>query len=160
MAGRFNPMGPRWNRLYKGTDAELSLEDAVAALGIPYRTQFPGFLYGFRFFPDFLLPTLQVVIEVDDDSHSRAAKKMSDAERTEHLQDRGWTVVRCTNEEALNDPHGAVKRMLTDIGQYPVPNGIRALKVADFMPQPKTCPRADRREAKSKARAKRRGVID
>ncbi len=156
-----NPMAGRWCKLYRGTPAELSLEDAVAALGIPYRTQFPGFMYGIRYFPDFVLPTLQVVIEVDDSSHRRKAKREQDAERTQNLKEKfDWTVVRCTNEEALKDPFGAVERMLTDIGYYPIDMGIRSLRVADFLPNDEDMSRADKREAKSRARARKRGTID
>jgi very-short-patch-repair endonuclease len=157
MAWGGNPMAARWNRLYKGTDAELSLEDAVAELGVPYRTQFPGFLYGFRFFPDFLLPTLGVVIEVDDDSHTRAKKRIEDAERTDFLEEtQGWRVVRCTNDEALNDPRGAVRAMLEGVGMWPLPQ--RLPKLADAMPRPKKCPKKESREAKSAARQRKRGL--
>ena len=156
-----NPMAGRWCKLYRGTESELSLEDAVAALGIPYRTQFPGFMFGIRYFPDFVLPTLQVVIEVDDDSHNRKSKRVQDEERTQTLKEKfGWTVVRCTNKEAKTDPVAAVERMLTEIGQYPIPEGIRSLRVAEFLPNEATMPRGDKRDAKSKARARRRGTID
>jgi very-short-patch-repair endonuclease len=149
-------MGPRWNRLYKGTEAELSLENAVAALGVPYRTQFPGFLYGFRFFPDFLLPTLKLVIEVDDSSHTRAKKMMEDAERSEFMEDKfGWRIVRCTNDEALNNPHGTVRALLISAGLWPLPDKLPG--IAESMPVPASCPRKDRREVKSLARRRRRG---
>lgn len=152
-----NPMAMRWNRLYKGTPAELALEDAIAALGVPYRTQFPGFLYGFRFFPDFLLPTLGLVIEVDDDSHTRAAKKIADAERTEFLEEsQGWKVARCTNDEALNNPREAVRAMLESVGMWPLP--ARLPRLADSMPRPKKCPKKERRAAKSAARQRKRGL--
>lgn len=151
-----NIMAMRWGKLYKGTPAEKSLEDAVAALGVPYRTQFPGYLYGFRFFPDFLLPTLGLVIEVDDSSHGRAAKIMADADRTEELEARGFTVVRCTNEEALSDPHGSVRRMLVEAGMYPLPTGRSRL--ADSLPKVKKAPQKERRAAKSAALKRKRGL--
>lgn len=155
MAG-FNPMGPRWHKLYKGTPPELALEDAIAALGVPYRTQFPGFLYGFRFFPDFLLPTLKLVIEVDDSSHTRAAKMVEDHDRSEFMEDKfGWKVVRCTNKNALDNPHGTVRAMLVEAGLWPLPERAPLLK--DSLPGPASCPRKDRREAKSTARRRRRG---
>lgn len=154
--GKFNPMAVRWNKLYKGTPAELALEDAIAAVGVPYRTQFPGFLYGFRFFPDFFLPTLQLVIEVDDSSHGRAAKMIADAERTEALESKGWKVVRCSNREALDDPHGAVRRMLASVGMWPLPES-RPL-VADCLPKPGKTPRKEQRAARSLVRQRRRGL--
>ncbi len=153
-------MPMRWNRLYRGTEPELALEDAVASLGVPYRSQFPGFLFGFRFFPDFLLPTLQLVIEVDDRSHNTAEKKLEDAARTEKLHSlHGWAVVRCTNEEALSNPKGAVIRMLDSVGLWPIPDEFRKRKISDYMPKPKKCPPKEKREARSAARQRRRGVI-
>lgn len=170
---RPNPMSGRLGRLYKCTPAELSLEDAVAALGVPYRIQFPGYLYGSRFFPDFVLPTLQLVIEVDDDSHFKTDKMLADNDRTEAIERRfGWTVVRCSNEEALTDPYGAVRRMLMEQALWPIPEGLRSLKVAEFLPKPAKCPpkekttkaapgveRQRRRVKVAKTRAKKRGYV-
>jgi len=156
MSFRFNPMGPRWHKLYKGTPAEQALEDAVARLGVPYRSQFPGFLYGFRYFPDFFLPTLQLVIEVDDTSHSRAAKILKDAERTEALESKGWQVVRCSNREALDDPDGAVRRCLIEAGLWPLPENLP--KLADCMPKLGKVPKKEQREAKTAQRRHRRGL--
>jgi very-short-patch-repair endonuclease len=151
-----NPMGPRWHKLYKATPAELALEDAVAALGVPYRTQFPGFLFGFRFFPDFYLPTLGLVIEVDDTSHARPAKIIEDNERTAFMTDKfGWQIVRCTNRDALDNPHGTVRALLMQVGKWPLPSNCP--KVADSLPVPANAPHKDRREAKSNARRRRRG---
>jgi very-short-patch-repair endonuclease len=151
-----NPMAPRWNRLYKGTPAEHALEDAVAAIGVPYRTQFPGFLYGFRFFPDFLLPTLKLVIEVDDSSHSRAKKRMEDEERSQVMADKfGWRVVRCTNREALDNPVGTVRALLIEAGYWPLPGNLP--KLVDSLPVPGSAPRKETREARSIARRRRRG---
>lgn len=148
-------MTMRWCRLYKGTPAELAIEDAIAALGVPYRSQFPGFLYGFRYFCDFLLPTLKLVIEVDDPSHNRADKILSDEDRTTYLEtQQGWTVVRCTNEEALSDPHGAVRRMLTSAGLWPLPTQLP--KLAASLPTPKKCPKKIKRDAKMAARITKR----
>lgn len=146
-------MAMRFGKLYKGTPAEHALEDAVAALGVPYRTNFPMYLYGARFFPDVLLPTLGAVLEVDDASHSQ--KTEADAERTERLRvDYGWRVARCTNEEALTDPHGAVRRMLLELGLWPLPT--RLPKLADSLPSPRSAPQKERRAAKSEARQRRR----
>lgn len=146
-----NPMSARWGRLYKGTEAEIALEEAVAEIGVPYRNQFPGYIHGFRFFPDFLLPTLGLVIEVDDKSHRRGDKQLADEERTAYLRDNfGWRVVRCTNEEALTDPRGAVRRMLTSAGCWPLPARLPSL--ASSLPAPKKCPQKARRESVAEAR--------
>lgn len=149
-----HPMALRWGRLYRGTPAEQSLEDAVAALGVPYRTQFPGYLYGFRYFPDFLLPTLNLVIEVDDKSHLKAEKIAADAERTAALAELGWKVVRCTNDEALEDPHGTVKRLMREAGFAELPN--RTPTLASSLPVPKKAPQKNRRESLAEARDAKR----
>ncbi len=149
------PMPMRWGRLYKGTPAELSLEDAVATLGVPYRTQFPGYLYGLRYFPDFFLPTLGLVIEVDDPGHFKPEKMLEDAERTAELETHGWKVVRCTNAEALSDPHGTVKRLMYQAG-YKLPLDIRTPSLASSLPVPKKAPQKNRREAASQARQAKR----
>lgn len=152
-----NPMSMRWCRLYKGTPAELALEDAVAALGVPYRTNFPGFLYGARSFPDFYLPTLDLVIEVDDPSHAKPEKQEADEIRTETLG-RLWNVrvVRCTNKDALSDPRGTVRAMLKSVDLWPIPEALPRL--AASMPTPKKAPRRERRAAKSAARKRARTV--
>lgn len=111
-------MAGRWGKLYRdSTPAELAMEEAIATLGVPYRNQFPGYLYGFRFFPDFLLPTLRLIIEVDDESHGKKDKKIADQQRTEELNALGYTVVRCTNKQALTAPMETLKSLLREAGQ-------------------------------------------
>ncbi len=101
----------RWAKLYSHqTPAEQAMEPAIAALGRPYRTQHP--LWGQRVFPDFALIKDKIILEVDDASHRTTKKKREDAERTKLLNRHGWIVVRCTNEEALEDPHEVVDRLI------------------------------------------------
>lgn len=108
-----NIMAGRWGKLYRdSTPAELAMECAIAELGVPYRNQFPGYLFGFRYFPDFLLPTLKVIVEVDDSSHNKKDKIIADDNRTSELNAMGWTVVRCTNQEALDDARAVLRRLL------------------------------------------------
>lgn len=144
-------MGARWARLYRGTPAERSLEPAVAALGVPYRTQFPCFLYdgGLRYFPDFVLPTLGLVIEVDDSSHFTPEGREADAARSADLaRVYGWKVVRCTNREATEDPTGAVSRMLREA--FPGHEGhVRELSRATPAAWPTHTPRSARRGRRS-----------
>lgn len=150
-----NIMAVRLGQLYKGTEAERALEDAIGALGVPYRFQFPGYLYGVRFFPDFFLPTLKLVIEVDDDSHRRAEKIEADRERTSILErEWGCRVVRCTNKEALDNPHGTVRALLSSVGLWPIPS--RLPSIAASLPRTKKAPKKAKREAVAKARQDRR----
>lgn len=112
-----NILAGYWCNLYRGTPAELSIEPAIAALGLTYRTQFPCWLYCLgKSFPDFLLPTIGVILEVDDDSHDEDEKKAADAIRTAAFEKLGYVVVRCTNEDALFDPRGTVQRLIVDAG--------------------------------------------
>jgi very-short-patch-repair endonuclease len=105
----------RWSKLYANpTDAEVAIEPAIASLGVRYRFQHP--LFGLRLFPDFILPDYRLVIEVDDRSHFTKKKREADAERTERLNSGGWRVVRCTNDEAEEDPYGAVDKMMEEAG--------------------------------------------
>lgn len=105
----------RWSKLYsQPTPAEQALEPAIAALGTRYRFQHP--IWALRLFPDFVLLDHRVVIEVDDPSHRTSKKRKADAERTKRLERAGWRVVRCTNEEAIEDPVGTVERLLTAAG--------------------------------------------
>jgi very-short-patch-repair endonuclease len=104
-----------WASLYSNlTAAEQSLEPYIAALGVRYRVQHPFF--GLRIFPDFVLPDHALVIEVDDPSHLTAYKKKADKDKTAKLNKLGWTVVRCTNEQALKNPAQTLKQMLKEAG--------------------------------------------
>lgn len=152
-----NPMAARLSQLYKGTAAELSLEDAVAEIGVPYRFQFPGYLYGLRYFPDFVLPTLKLVIEVDDKSHKRPDKVEADRQRTLDIFEKwGYRVVRCTNENALSDPRGTVRAMLSSAGLWPLPSHRPPIAVS--LPVLAKAAQKQRREAKSAATRARRGL--
>ncbi len=105
----------RWAGHYSNpTPAEAAIEPAIASLGIPYRFQHPVWALGI--FPDFVLLHERVVIEVDDRSHRQKAKMRADAERTAKLNKLGWRVVRCSNEEALSEPHNTVDRMMAEAG--------------------------------------------
>lgn len=105
----------RWAKLYsQPTDAERAIEPAIASLGVPYRFNHP--LWALAVFPDFILIRNKLVIEVDDPSHARPAKRKADAERTKKLNGAGWQVVRCTNDEALADPYGTVDRLMALAG--------------------------------------------
>lgn len=102
----------RWSRLYaNNTAAELAVEPAIAALGVPYRAQHPVFQCGAVL--DFAFPRAKLAVEVDGPSHNTAKGKAKDAERTAKLARWGWRVVRMTNKEALTDPAGAVARIVS-----------------------------------------------
>lgn len=103
-----------WAALYKGTPSEWAIEPAIASLGRPYRWQHP--LWGLSLFPDFVLHADRVVIEIDDERHFTAAGLIKDKARTAKLEQAGWAVVRCTNQDAVADPYGCVDRMMAAAG--------------------------------------------
>lgn len=98
-----------WARLWKGTAPEHAMEPAVASLGLPYRWQNP--VFGSHAILDFAWPTLMVALEIDGKEHRTKSGLVKDRDRTERLQAKGWTVLRCTNEDALRDPYGTLKRV-------------------------------------------------
>ena len=106
----------RWAKLYAHrTRAELAIEPAVARLGLPYRGQHPvfdgGAILDFAIYPDGL-DGPAVDLEVDGPSHRTKKGREHDDERTARLTAAGWTVIRCTNEEAIADPDGTVRRLM------------------------------------------------
>ena len=56
------------------------------------------------YFADFACPALKLVIEVDGDFH--AFQRERDEERTRHLEQLGWCVMRFTAAEILNNADG------------------------------------------------------
>lgn len=111
-----NPMASRFCSLYTGTPSEHALEPHVAALGLVYRTNFPLYLWGLdSAFPDFIIPALGVIIEVDGPDHDLPKKKASDAERTARLEALGYIVIRCGNWEAVNAPATVIRRLFNSL---------------------------------------------
>lgn len=100
-----------WARLYSyQTAPEVSLEVHIAALGRRYRSQHP--FWSIHCISDFVLVDDKVVIEVDGKSHNTPQQKAKDLKHTLALEKLGYTVVRCSNEEATSDPAGTVARMM------------------------------------------------
>jgi len=70
------------------------------------------------FIADFVIPDRLLVIEIDGGIHSSVAARAYDAQRTEYLRDKGFSVVRVVNENVKTWP-------LQTIDQYPVIMGKR-----------------------------------
>lgn len=66
-------------------------------LGIPFRKQH---IIGV-FIADFLCLPSKLIIEIDGLYHSLPDQQISDKERTTWLQEKGFRVIRFTNEEVL-----------------------------------------------------------
>ena len=83
------------------TEAESVLWNFLRAskLGVRYRHQH---IIG-EYIADFACVTNKLIIEIDGLYHSLPEQKISDEERTEWLESKGWKVIRFTNEEIFSD---------------------------------------------------------
>lgn len=107
-----NPLLSFWWGLYhKQKPPEASIEPAVASMGYIARFQHPIRCGAKTYFADFALPQIKVILEVDGDEHRTFDGIKDDLARTAALNQAGWTVLRCTNDEALEDPYGTVARL-------------------------------------------------
>lgn len=90
--------------------AQTALEPHVAALGVIYRAQMP--FPAFQIVADFGIPSLGLLIECDGKEHRQKKKRESDVERDAKLLKAGWITIRIQNEEVLDDPEAAMKKIL------------------------------------------------
>lgn len=71
---------------------------------------------------DFICKRARLVIEIDGDSHYDDRGIAHDAARTAFLRQRGFTVLRFTNDDVLGNPEGvfdALRGVLGEPGQPP-----------------------------------------
>jgi len=66
---------------------------------------------------DLANPTLRLAIEADGGSHGMRERKEQDRKKEGVLGGLGWTVLRFTNLEILNDPTAVVVRVLSTISK-------------------------------------------
>ena len=79
--------------------------------GIKFRRQHPIGDY----IADFLCLTEKLVVEVDGAYHSEPQQQQEDQWRTEFLQDKGYKVIRFTNEEVNTDIKGVIRRIKEEL---------------------------------------------
>ena len=65
---------------------------------------------------DFVCQQARLVIEVDGGIHGWDVVAARDIERKTWLRERGYRVIRITNEQALFDLSGATERIISEIG--------------------------------------------
>lgn len=141
------------------TTPEKTLEPAIAALGERYRAQwlFPRIHH----IADFVLLDRKVIIEVDGASHKDPKQRYKDLIHTIYLEEAGWQVVRCTNEEVMKSPYVTLSELLhfrlnhrptleelrMALGQLPPPPARKRAKPrkSEPAPSPKKAPRASRK---------------
>lgn len=129
-AGSRSKLIKYWAHAYLNpTPSEAALEPAIAALGIPYRAQYPFFKL--KHYADFALPTRKIIIEVDGKSHLTNKQRLKDIRDTLGLEAMGWKILRCTNEEAQAHPTETVARLLAQAHRVtPLEPAAAALEIA------------------------------
>ena len=93
------------------TDAELKLWNAVRAhrlMGLGFRRQVPID----RYIVDFACPQHRIIVEVDGSQHNDPDALRYDMERTGFLEHSGWTVLRFTNDDVLNEIDGVCQHII------------------------------------------------
>jgi 2-C-methyl-D-erythritol 2,4-cyclodiphosphate synthase len=108
------------------TEAESVLWNYLSdnKMGVHFRRQHPicGYI------PDFVSLKNQLIVEVDGGYHLEGEQPERDRERTEYLNQAGFTVLRFTSEEVLCDIDGVLEEITdaiedTAAPQAPLPNG-------------------------------------
>ena len=91
------------------TEAESLLWKFLRAsqLGVRYRHQH---IIG-EYIADFACISNKMIIEIDGLYHSLPEQKISDQERTEWLESKGWKVIRFTNEEIFSNLDKVIERI-------------------------------------------------
>ena len=62
---------------------------------------------------DIANPDFMMAVEVDGPSHSSLERKAQDAKKDRFLRSLGWTVLRFTNQEVMDDLGGCVRTVLS-----------------------------------------------
>jgi len=91
------------------TPAETKIWSRVRnrGLGFKIRRQHPIW----RFIADFYCAEAKLVIEIDGDSHAEPDQEDYDKARTERLEERGYKVIRITNEDVHKHLEDALKEI-------------------------------------------------
>ena len=94
------------------TPAEQALWNALSnrqLRGLRFRAQHPVE----TFILDFYCPACKLVVEVDGDVHDQEQIVQHDKARAEHLEARGYRVLRFRNDEVLTDLPSVLQRIAT-----------------------------------------------
>jgi very-short-patch-repair endonuclease len=96
------------------TDAERKLSAKLRGRGLAghkfVRQQPIG-----PYFADFLCREALLIVEVDGATHSTAAELVSDSRREEFLREKGYQVLRVTNEDVFTNLDGVCETVLAKI---------------------------------------------
>ena len=64
-----------------------------------------------EYITDFINLKHKLIIEVDGKYHQEAEQVIKDAQRTQYLEQKGYTVIRFTNEEIFNHMEDVIKKI-------------------------------------------------
>ncbi len=111
----------KYNRNHP-TDAERMLWNYLQTniMGVHFRQQHPVMDY----IPDFACLKLKLLIEVDGGYHFEGEQPEKDAERTRNLESEGYTIIRFTNKEVLNNIDNVLERISQTIEELSPQEGL------------------------------------
>ena len=97
------------------TDAELKLWNELRAhrlMGLGFRRQLPigGYIV------DFACPEHKIIVEIDGSQHANDDAVDYDRQRTAHLEQNGWTVLRFWNDDVLKDIDNVCQHIVMTVG--------------------------------------------
>ncbi len=93
------------------------LIEPLRSSGYHFRKQVP---LG-SFVVDFACHQARVVVEIDGDTHYTDAAMRKDRERDETLARHGYTVLRFTNGDVMNNPEGVYDALVLALGENTPP---------------------------------------
>ena len=110
----------------KPTEAESVLWNYLSGnkMGVHFRRQHPAFGY----IPDFICISEKLIIEIDGGYHLEEEQQEKDAERTKHINEVGYVVLRFTNDEVIGNTEGVLEEIsdvieIQQSNQTPLPSG-------------------------------------
>ena len=97
----------------RSTESEEILWELLRAkqLGVPFKRQH---IRG-DYIADFVCLPAKLIVEIDGGYHQLPEQQMSDEQRTEWLQRRGYKVLRFTNEEIIADTNNVLEKIKQNI---------------------------------------------
>ncbi len=101
------------------TEAEEKLWTRLRAKrfhNMKFRNQVP---FSGNYIADFVCPSAKLIIELDGSQH--ADQQQYDEKRTLFFEQQGYTVLRCWNNDVLQNIEGVLEAILAAITQSPLP---------------------------------------
>ena len=96
--------------------------------GLTFRRQHP--IAQTRFIADFCCPALKLIVEIDGGYHNEVEQSEQDKIREELIAEFGYTFVRFTNEQIMNDMTNVLQAIRTAAVRF----GIAPLSPCPFPP--------------------------